>query len=436
MGLRDLVLALIIFGLLPFILASPYIGVLVWSWLGYMNPHRLTWGFAYSFPWVELVAITTILGFIFSRKEKFYLPWTKVTTLFLLFIGWMAVTSYFAFMPDVAWHRFSIFFKIMVLVFFTLLLVQSRERLHWLIWVIAVSIGFFGVKGGLFVLATGGQYRVIGPPQSFIHNTNDIAFAMAMVLPLMRYLQLQTRHKWVRIGLWSAMGLTSIAILGTYSRGGMLTLAAVLLMLFWKTRGKFLMLVMAVVAIPIMLSIVPQKWYNRMATIETYHQDESAMGRIQSWKFAAHLALHRPLVGGGFRPYLKPSAWRRYAPPNAPAREIHSIWFKTLGEQGFVGLAIFLAILFFSWRNCVWVRKRTRGLGDWKWAYDLSSMLYVSGVAFCVGGTFLPQPYFDLAYQLFAIVILVRHRVEKDLKVEAASPAKNRLAQHNKEVTI
>ena len=41
--MRDIVLTLVIFGTLPFILWRPHIGVLVWTWIGFMNPHRLTW---------------------------------------------------------------------------------------------------------------------------------------------------------------------------------------------------------------------------------------------------------------------------------------------------------------------------------------------------------------------------------------------------------
>jgi hypothetical protein len=60
--MRDIALALFIFGMIPFILMRPFIGLLIWSWLGYMNPHRLCYGFAYSFPWVMLVAIVTLIG--------------------------------------------------------------------------------------------------------------------------------------------------------------------------------------------------------------------------------------------------------------------------------------------------------------------------------------------------------------------------------------
>ena len=46
--MRDIIVTLAVFGLLPLILRRPWLGVLAWSWLGFMNPHRLTWGFAYD----------------------------------------------------------------------------------------------------------------------------------------------------------------------------------------------------------------------------------------------------------------------------------------------------------------------------------------------------------------------------------------------------
>lgn len=70
--MRDIALVIIVFGSLPFILARPYIGILMWSWLGYMSPHRLAYGFAYDFPFAQIVAITTILAFLFNREKNIF----------------------------------------------------------------------------------------------------------------------------------------------------------------------------------------------------------------------------------------------------------------------------------------------------------------------------------------------------------------------------
>ena len=62
MPLRDIVLTLTILGSLPVILKRPYVGVLMWCWLSYMNPHRLAWDFAYGKPFAQLIAIVTIIA--------------------------------------------------------------------------------------------------------------------------------------------------------------------------------------------------------------------------------------------------------------------------------------------------------------------------------------------------------------------------------------
>ena len=65
--MRDIILFGIIFGLLPFCFLRPWIGVLVFAWLSYMNPHRFTWGAAYDFPFAKIIAVATIAGVFLTR---------------------------------------------------------------------------------------------------------------------------------------------------------------------------------------------------------------------------------------------------------------------------------------------------------------------------------------------------------------------------------
>ena len=404
--MRDIVLALFIFGTIPFILSRPYIGLLVWSWLGYMNPHRLCYGFAYSFPWVMMIAALTLVSFAISKERK-TIPISAVSVLLFVFLAWTGITTLFAAVPASAAEKFQEFAKIMVMVFVTLAIVNTRERMHWLVWMIVVSLGFYGVKGGVFTVTGGGVNHVLGPPGSFISDNNALALALCMILPLMRYLQLQAIRKAVRVGLGLGMLLTGIGILGTYSRGGLIGLVVVAGALFLKTRRRFAMVLVIIGVGLIAYHFMPAKWTERMGTLQEATQTSSGESRIQSWKFAANVAFHRPLVGGGFDDYQSASLWAAYAPEGAIQRAIHSIYFRTLGEQGFPGLILFLVLLFASWRNCSRVRKKTRDLSEQRWAYDLASMLQVSLVAFMVAGAFLPMPYFDLSYQLIALSALL-----------------------------
>ncbi|MEO7071942.1 MAG: putative O-glycosylation ligase, exosortase A system-associated, partial [Rhodanobacter sp.] len=158
--MRDIALALFIFGMIPYILTRPYIGLLVWSWIGYMNPHRLCYGFAVSFPWVMLIAIVTLISLAFSKESK-KIPWTATSVLLVMFLMWTGLSTLFAAVPDSAWVRWQEFAKVMVMVFVTLILVNNRERIHGLVWMVVVSLGFYGVKGGVFTVLGGGVNHVL-----------------------------------------------------------------------------------------------------------------------------------------------------------------------------------------------------------------------------------------------------------------------------------
>jgi probable O-glycosylation ligase (exosortase A-associated) len=411
--MRDIALALFIFGMLPVILMRPYIGLLVWSWIGYMNPHRLCYGFAVSFPWVQMVAIVTLASLFLSKESK-RIPSSTVSVLLVMFLLWTGLTTFIAAVPDSAWAAWLEFAKVLVMVFVTLALVNNRERIHWLVWVIVVSLGFYGFKGGAFTLLSGGGNHVFGPPASFIADNNALALALCMTLPFMRYLQLHSSRKIVRMGLGLSMLLTGIAVLGTYSRGGLVALVIVAGALFLKSRGRLAVALVIVVVGFTAYHFMPAQWTDRMGTLHHAEQTDSGETRIQSYEFALNVALHRPLLGGGFNVYQSDNLWRSYGPEGAIPRAIHSIYFRVLGEQGFPGLVLFLMLLFASWKNCSRVRKKTRDIPDMKWAFDLASMLQVGLVAFMTAGAFLPMTYFDLTYQLMALsAILVGQCVQE-----------------------
>ncbi len=68
--MRDIALTTVIFGLLPFVFARPWFGILLWTWVGLMNPHKLTFGFAYNFPFAEVIGIVTIIAIILVERAE------------------------------------------------------------------------------------------------------------------------------------------------------------------------------------------------------------------------------------------------------------------------------------------------------------------------------------------------------------------------------
>ena len=68
--MRDIVLFLLVVGGIPFILRYPAVGIGYWVWLSLMNPHRGTWGFAYSLPFAFMVAVATMIGLFMTREPR------------------------------------------------------------------------------------------------------------------------------------------------------------------------------------------------------------------------------------------------------------------------------------------------------------------------------------------------------------------------------
>ena len=409
MTFRDVVLTCLIMGLLPFCLSRPWIGVLTWSWLGYMNPHRMTWGFAYDLPFGMMVMLATVVGLVITRDKK-GLPNAIEVYLLLALWGWFLVTTIFAFYPDDAWIQFNKVSKILVGIFLSLFLLQDARKLRALIWVIALSIGFFGVKGGIFSIMTGAQNQVLGPRDSFISGNTEIGLALNMVIPLLVFLQREETKLWRRRLLMAAAILSIIASLGTYSRGALVGLAVVVPLVFLKSRARLILLPLLAVAIFVLPSVMPRQWLERMGTIETYEQDVSANQRLNSWYVARELAKDYPIMGGGFRTFSK-DIYEAYMPGYKYAEnalDAHSIYFQVLGEHGFTGLALFVALIastLLSLRRIIW---KTRREPSQQWICNCAQMLEVSVLAYAVSGAFLSMSYFDLFYHQVVITVILK----------------------------
>jgi len=289
------------------------------------------------------------------------------------------------------------------------------------VWVMALSIAFYGIKGGIFTIVNGGVYHVRGPEGSFIGGDNEMGLALIMTIPLLRYLQVTVRNIWLRGGLHAAMVLCAVATVGSQSRGALLGLVAMGTFLWLKSRNKIFTAILGIIAISLVLLVMPQQWYDRMSTIQNYETDPSAMGRINAWKMAFNMAKNRPLGGGldAFQSY----SFALYAPDPDNVHDSHSIYFEVLGEHGFVGLALFLMLGLMTWRTASWVIGRARRDREKRWVADLAAMIQVSLVGYATAGAFLGLAYFDYYYTLIALVVLCKTVLVSGAAGKVAVPA-------------
>lgn len=417
--MRDLLVTVLVFGSLPFILRNPVNGVLMWIWISVMNPHTQGWGFATSFPFAMIIGAATLFSVAVSHQPK-TLPPSAIAWTLVLFIAWMNVTTLFALFPATAHVQWNKVMKIMLMSLVTMMVIRSRDDIQRMIWVLTLSLGFYGVKGGIFTLRSGGENRVWGPPDTFIGDNNALALALIMTLPLMRYLQqchASGRRRWLWHGLNAMMLLSALAALGSYSRGGLLAIAAMIGFAWLQSRNKLVSAMLIGLFAPLALLFMPERWSARMDSIGDYQSDGSAMGRINAWWMAYNLACDR-FFGGGFE-IAEPSTFLLYAPNPHAIHAAHSIYFQALGEHGFIGLAIYLVLGMLTWQSAAWIVRHSRGHADLAWAGQLARMIQTSLVAFAVGGAFLSLLYYDVPYYLMAAIAATRIVVARQLGASA-----------------
>lgn len=403
MGLRDLALLIIIYGSMPLILRKPFIGVLIWYWLSLMNPHRISWTLMNQ-PFAEMIVLTWLFGLLIAQNEKKQIPVSPITITLGLFWFWMLITTFFAFYPDLAWRRWDLVWKIMLTTYLAILMLNSKERILALTFVVTFSIGFYGFKGGYFTLITGGVHRVWGPTGSFIADNNEIGLALIMTIPLLFYIRSLVTPKIAKHALLLGVILCFFAILGTQSRGAFVGVIAMGLFLAMKSQNKIAYLFIIFLLAPAGFIFMPEVWHERMSSIDDFESDASAMGRITAWKMAYNLALHEPF-GGGFDTF-RPSVYLMYLPgAGASGTDAHSIYFEVLGEHGFIGLGLFLCLGIFALLTCGRIIRKTRGDPDMLWMKNLAAMIQVSLVGYAVCGAFLGLAYFDYYYAIIAIVV-------------------------------
>lgn len=419
--MRDLLLMGIVCVLAVMALRRPWIGCMLWAWISLMNPHRYTYGFAYDAPIAALAAASTLVGLLMTRDKESPFKGPGATLL-VLFMVWMTLSWLFGLDREDDYEQWTKVMKIDVMILVTLALLRTKQHIMVLAVVCTASLALLGAKGGLFTVMNGGNYKVWGPAGSFIADNNHFALALVMTIPLVRFIQMQLANRWARHAMTVVMILVAASALGSHSRGGLLALTAMTLVLWWRGRNKFFGGLLMVFVGFTLITFMPDEWTSRMNTIDDYEDDRSAKGRFSAWWVSWRVAFVYPF-GIGFN-ISRPELFAAYSPyPELGTPVSHSIYFQVMGNHGFIGFFLFIGIGLATWFGAARIRKLSKGVPQAQWAHDLAGMCQTSLLGYAAGGAFLNLAYFDLPYYLMVLVVLTRQWVmRKAWETEPAAP--------------
>lgn len=410
--------------MLPMALGNTFVAYVLWCWAGLISLNSFLYGFMRDLPYVQIFAMVA-LALVLTRKDKESTKFKSslTTTLFMVFCAHALLVAIFAYegLPR-NWEMFLNILKTIVFLMLMPVLVTSRLRIHALVVIIVLGLGFHGVLDGLKFLASGGGHRAVGIAK--FGDNNYQAMALAVTLPLLFYMASYAKIKWVKWGVGGSSFLLVLAIMATGSRGGLITLVVLALWLFWYGKNKFQWSIMIALFAGLMVALAPESWTERMSTIKEAQEDSSFMVRVAVWKKSTAIALAHPLVGAGFYGAQAPPLGDKYRnaqglmgfidTPDPQSFAAHSIYFQVMGDMGFVGFFIYMALLLNTFYTRGQIRRLAQAQGaSAKWADDLANMLAASMTAFMVGGALLSAAYFEIPFLVMGLMGVTKQVLEK-----------------------
>jgi O-antigen ligase len=282
------------------------------------------------------------------------LAWPQ-SYLLLALLGVAGVSSFSAIYVRQAFDTTSDLSKMLLVYVLLENTVTSEGRVRTVMWTLVIG-GLFPALGTLSHYARGiliEQTR--GSWIGIFKNPNETAYALMLLVPLAVALARGSRRG-VQAVLWGIIGAYVFAIYLTFSRGGLLALFGVLVLLGWKQRSPLIRTFM-MGALALSLVLVALFW-NRKDDFEDLRSDTTVNQRIATIKAGVLMFLDKPLLGIG--PGCSLVAYPLYVPKDAHCGcqdqlVIHNAFIQVLSEIGLLGFIPFIGFIGFTlfqlWRS-------------------------------------------------------------------------------------
>lgn len=404
-----IVLAIIAIGI-RYSFKGAFYTLLFYLWLAYFRPDYWLWTDFVSPLRLSFVVGVVLLVSSALSKERLRLGLGPL--LFLAFFGHTLVSTLLSVRVEYSMPYWQEFAKTIIVCYLMIVLTTTEERLRLVLLVIALSLGFEGAKQGWAeLIRRPGALNTNEWPM--LGDNNGVAMGMLMLVPMWIALASTASRVWERrTGYFFAAGVAYRAI-STYSRGGFLAATALAVFYLTHTKRKFAAIVIASATAGVLVSVLPSQFWERMGTIRTAAEraesiDESAAGRWHFWEVATFMANANPFFGVGHNAYHV--AYDRYDTSDGRfgrGRAVHSSWFGILSEQGYMGFALFAAILARAFYVCARARRKLRSCPNPGNLPAYADAIQGGLIVATIGGSFISVHYTELLWHTMALATVV-----------------------------
>jgi len=397
-------------------LKSPYIALYTVLFVDILKPQQLSFGFLAGKPLSLAVTLVLLISLILNIKKLQTPRIPSITFVLLCFIGWITYTTSIAQFPGPAWFKYDYVIKTIVMTLTIPFILNNRLKVEMALCAIVAGVSYYVLTGGIRTALGQGGYGMplVSTPlgDSEIAETSTLSMVAVFTIPLLLYIR---NHSLFRDQIPFLKPLTLflvacciLTVIGTYARTGLVGLAVLLFLYFFSSQHKVILALSSVVLTIGLIAFASDAYVSRMQTLENATEESSALGRILVWRWTIDYVSERPLTGGGFDSYIANAGQlHQYLQsgvdlnlkPNQP-KAFHNIFFEVLGEQGYVGLFMYILLIFRAWHL------------NWKLSRDcmaepapraIATALHQVIIIYCVCGMFIGVAYAPWVFYFIGI---------------------------------
>ena len=311
---------------------------------------------------------------------------------------------------DSSIYRLKQVIQTMAFLFLTMQFVRSRREFRVFLVVVAAAVvtnNFLpmviappAVYSAPSVIASQGVFRFEG----LLFEPNLLAFLQIFVIPIfLFYVFMYRRPVIVRpIAMLAIIGSIAVIVL-SFSRGGFLSLAFLLLVLLYLERRNPVLLGLGIVVIVVGLLMVPPSYYIRIGSIfsaiSESGDDYPVYTRLKTMKSAIELGIRNPIFGVGLENFKS-----RSIISSTLNLSVHNAFLQVFTELGVLALGIFTAIIIYNIRIIRGLMKQE----DVETA-RLGMLLLLQHVALLFNAMFIPVAYFPVLWYALALPSLAHY---------------------------
>jgi hypothetical protein len=403
-----------ILGFFLTIVANPAFSFVLYEAVYFFSPLERWWSyylpdFRYSFMTVMLMLVAVLIRKNKHQSGNSLLAAPQFKWLYALLILF-GIASFYAVFPNEHQEALTNYLKLVIIISVAYKLIDDARSLDYALW--GFVFGSWYISFLIFQTGRNSYDRVEGIGTVDSPDANGIAAAIAPSLVVCLYYFWVKSNAYIKFifafaGVFIANAIILINSRGSFLGVGMSILFFVYYLFFASFQRRFqkaMAVGLVVAGFAGLIYLADESFVSRVYTMQDTEitlEEQTATSRFVFWSAALKLGNDRPF-GSGYK------GFDFYAPIYLPedmntgssrSRSVHSTWFQVLSEIGYLGLLIFVLMIYSSFRALRLCMVRMKGLGDYE-SYYKAIMLQAALLCFLISMTFMNRFGAEILYWL------------------------------------